>query len=1829
MKINVDLLKDYRSDFSNEKSNFNSSSYGTFSSSYINRCSDSYIIRMKNELRKLYQDIEKAYKNIDSWWGDYNNDIESLERALSNDGRSGAIKASSVRSSVDVLPTLKNYSLSFSGIINLNFEKAIPTLDLENQNLVFSNNIHDDFSNRTNVIDSFFSFFLSDTGAVISEGWNWFGDKALDSIDYISNIGNETYNWFNDEALPWFQNAASTVWDVVESVGATITIFCQSLVEGILQLGEAIIDFAVLASVGVSSAVTGLIDGGQAIYGAITGNEWASVTKEMWKDTMGFVSNQYVTGWFDSLYQNTGYGKWLSENAYWFDNVRSVGSGIGYVAGIVVLTIATLGAGSAVVAGGSATASTAATTTHMAVTATVAGIGKGTQDTWADGAGLLEGLTAGIVTGLWEGLQFYVGGKIGGLEIFGADGFLKSIGSSKIGTKILNGLARVILDGLDGGVEGFVQPLISGIYQDGYYDNEGNYIEFTENDNFLKRYAELFDDAGGLANVGIQTLIGGGSSLIGEAFDLSKILRESNDVDIGEKINVDVNNSNPKLPEMISVKANIDGSTKLMDTSKLLKTLQNWDEFNKFLHFKEYKDLFQDGTKDEYILAIRQMMELAEKNKMDLGLDDVQLKLIKDYESLDLYEYSNYPIIRMFDEVGNYREVCNIFLELSIDGDMRTKLEDILFTGRYKDFVVSSNLTRGDPFKEAEKRLAVANLLINNPETFDILAANKVNMFHGTKSVNLSNISKYGLYSGKGLEELGLEILTGEKWSRIGGKQRDFVSFTDNLDIAKSYTSLSSSPESFSVIIGTTETDILHAGSARIGSDLPEIGVKNRLSLESIKVIGVPTDKVSYVKDLVNNDRVAVVAIDIVEDDNFFYADDFLSRIHIDKDKVNGLKAKFASMKSANSTQSLTLDDLKYNQVNSLTSAKALLESNIRRYVYTDTNNFEGLNQSIINSGLYHFTDAADAILESGYIKATGEISLGSFGYIDPGLLGYLNSKSYGNAKAFFFAGVPEVGAFATNLDTIPLRTTAIKVQPNFDIVNSSKLKIRNLDDGAITYDGRFDLTGSQASKEYFCLFKENDKLVYKPVSKDVFDNYENTAEGKVLADFLKIKKNVKTIKDDYLVGLSMKNTNAKIGTTSSIISGIENLDTPHYLNDGFEVADYFNDPKQYLFQKLKSLAETSNDSSFLEKYKELVKKDPRTINEPRFNGKGMKLATVDISEDELFDFLNSKGVFTEQDYEIYRRLKNNEVKFSQTEKDAIFIFTAWFGPELAAYNRNAVTNFDGHRIDGMNRLQIEHHLNNQIDLYNRVYGKNIPHMELDEFNSIMDKITQRSVLEEDLVVYRGANSLFSDGGELDFESIKPGQTFNDKSHISTSVIPTNMVNKHKYILEIKLPKDTSFGYIETVTGVARYGQQELLLGRNNNFKITDYPEIVEMDGVEHYKVKVELVPSVLEPDLDITVELEPPTVELDPHTVELELPNSNLETLDITQPLDAKVNILDNNQISEEMRAKILDDFKKMMRNGKRSNYELLEMVMEMAGKKGDDGFRILQAITRIKSIIPELEFSANAYEDGSWWRYDSFNDECKLQLQERYIDWKNYETLAHELGHCLFDMISGAPLPDNWADMIVRTKINSSNNGTLKLFKQEYDILKRDIYWNQAYPKFKDSIMIQYGYTEKQYREFLTEQFKQISQDRAKLRQTLIDSGLTFEQAFKMTNEDIDIEKLVDDDIKRQISNFNNQIWRTQYGGYVALNDMIDAVSNGDWGDVYGGYSHGSKYYLDAPENFPLHELVANFTSLKLNNEEAALKQFKEIFGTELYDYLDSIYNSFLEFGKRYGGV
>lgn len=563
-RIDISTLKSYKNDFNNEKDNFNNNIYSTFSNSYLNTCSNSYVSRIANSLQPFYEKINNGYDNIDKWWTSYNENIEGLESYLADSGSVGAITESSVRSSAIKLPELRKYS----------------TNDLEGIITPYYASITEAGGFTFDTIDIVLDYSINEVTSL-----------TANIISWTQNV-NE---WWEKDALPFIKEAATVIWDVLKSVGATIVTVVQSLVEGLLQFVEALVDFVALAAAVVTTPQFFIGDIIFSVLGEVLGFEWEWKTKAMWDAVMGFVSTKYVTGWFDQLYENTEYGKWLVENTWGFETVRSIGNGVGYIAGVVALTIATFGAGGVVVSGGAATTSaavgagsaalsggavtasaaagTSVATNAMAVIAGVAGVGKGTQDAWADGAGLAEGLLAGTFQGVWEGLQFFIGGKISGLKLFGTDGVLKTVGTKEINTKLLNSFGRVVLDGADGGVEGFVTPLIESIYKDGYKDENGNYVEFSEDSNFFERYNELFDDNGGWENVLTQAFIGSASSLLGEAFDLGKHFENKNiknvnidEIEVKKSVKLSTDSS---IPNAISSFSNDGKLVSSIDIDKL------------------------------------------------------------------------------------------------------------------------------------------------------------------------------------------------------------------------------------------------------------------------------------------------------------------------------------------------------------------------------------------------------------------------------------------------------------------------------------------------------------------------------------------------------------------------------------------------------------------------------------------------------------------------------------------------------------------------------------------------------------------------------------------------------------------------------------------------------------------------------------------------------------------------------------------------------------------------------------------------------------------------------------------------------------------------------------------------------------------------------------------------------------------------------------------------------------------------------------------------------------------------------------------------------------
>lgn len=348
---------------------------------------------------------------------------------------------------------------------------------------------------------------------------------------------------------------------------------------------EAIGDFVVILNSVLATSKTVLCD---IVSGIATGNWDWSTTKKMWSTTKTIVAYNWTNKIFDAFY-DTSLGKKLDEYAYSPFKSDGMGcqiiNGVGYVAGVVVLTIVTAGAfGAATAAGSAASTAVGVTGTQLAATATAAGIGKYTAEEWnkngisinyngtdlnitidyekyseieklnkgesttlthqitnedgtiqdlvlkitsigngeytiTDAAGntvqlnnleesnTAKGLGIGIVKGGWEGLQYYVGGKIGTGQF---TSLTKNLTKPVLQTAVRSG-TRVALDVGTGVVEVPFQSLVTML-------SEG------------KTWNEAWAAQGGWDAVKSQAAIAGIASFGGEALDVYKLFKNTDNI---------------------------------------------------------------------------------------------------------------------------------------------------------------------------------------------------------------------------------------------------------------------------------------------------------------------------------------------------------------------------------------------------------------------------------------------------------------------------------------------------------------------------------------------------------------------------------------------------------------------------------------------------------------------------------------------------------------------------------------------------------------------------------------------------------------------------------------------------------------------------------------------------------------------------------------------------------------------------------------------------------------------------------------------------------------------------------------------------------------------------------------------------------------------------------------------------------------------------------------------------------------------------------------------------------------------------------------------------
>ena len=246
--------------------------------------------------------------------------------------------------------------------------------------------------------------------------------------------------------------------------------FFMGFGEGILNFAETIGDGVVMIGASAATLFTKPMD-------LINGTD---LTTELWDKTKAYVAEEKVASAFDEIYANTTVGQQIKQNAYAFDTVRGIGKGIGYSTALAVTT--------------------GPNAILTPIAAGVAGMANGSEEAWGNGATTGKGLLYGAASGAWETVQWGAGMKINSIG--------KHVGD--VGFKAADAFRRVGLDVLDSGVEGFVQPALTMIYQK--YD--GN--------SLAEKYAAAFESNGGWNGVLQQAVIGGMMSAGSEGMDVIK-----------------------------------------------------------------------------------------------------------------------------------------------------------------------------------------------------------------------------------------------------------------------------------------------------------------------------------------------------------------------------------------------------------------------------------------------------------------------------------------------------------------------------------------------------------------------------------------------------------------------------------------------------------------------------------------------------------------------------------------------------------------------------------------------------------------------------------------------------------------------------------------------------------------------------------------------------------------------------------------------------------------------------------------------------------------------------------------------------------------------------------------------------------------------------------------------------------------------------------------------------------------------------------------------------------------------------------------------------------
>ena len=522
LTIDSSAINAKKTQFKNEGTKFNSNAYNTFKTGYISTCSDSTVQRMKSNLNTLYKAIENGYKEINNYWDNYLKDFDSLENSLKSFSAScsNATVNSYLSGMSDLLPQVPKKATSFVKIKNVNYKadegnstksktKSGLSSILEGIGIGANTVISGAKSGLTKVKNG-----IADAYSKVSNKANVVINKAKSGLTILKSGAKMAGNFVKNAVKAQIETdkiIISTTGSVLKHVGQGMinwgeNLWCFLLKGGggnpisaglirsynnnMLQLGDIIIS---------DSKTLKDFDFYIDLPFYSTANENNDYVNDMIKDIKG---GDDLVDSFDT----TKIAKKMEKTSLVKNDsvVASVGEGVGEAIPTIALAYLTGGGSLAMGAVGYAT-----------------GSGEGYANALLDGATTNEAEISSNIKGALSGISWYIGGELNQTGVAKSIATKLGISATVAEKPITSSAIRVIGDALDGASTPFTDSISKLVYAKGYTDKDGNYKEFTKDDNVFDRYKKIFEENGGWKSVGVGAIIGGGLSGVNEAVDFS------------------------------------------------------------------------------------------------------------------------------------------------------------------------------------------------------------------------------------------------------------------------------------------------------------------------------------------------------------------------------------------------------------------------------------------------------------------------------------------------------------------------------------------------------------------------------------------------------------------------------------------------------------------------------------------------------------------------------------------------------------------------------------------------------------------------------------------------------------------------------------------------------------------------------------------------------------------------------------------------------------------------------------------------------------------------------------------------------------------------------------------------------------------------------------------------------------------------------------------------------------------------------------------------------------------------------------------------------------